>query len=134
METWKKIKDANINYEVSNLGKVRNVKSNRVLKLKKIIIRGGKYTIVCCNLRKGKKAITKTVSRLVLMAFSPIENPENYHADHIDHNPTNNNLSNLRWVTPHQNNLNRRSIEYYEEQLKQKDQIIADLLSKLNLQ
>ena len=46
---------------------------------------------------------TKFVHRLVLMAFSPIEGMENLTVDHIDGNPANNTLSNLRWMTAKEN-------------------------------
>lgn len=131
MEIWKQISGADSHYEISNMGRVRNSKTNKILKLKYTKLRKGKYTTVRCNLRLNKKQITKYVSRMVLEAFAPIKNSDIYHADHVDHDPTNNKLSNLRWLTPEENNKHRRTVEYYEDQLRIKDEIIKELTSRL---
>lgn len=48
-----------------------------------------------------------SVHRLVAETFIP--NPENKpEVDHIDRNPNNNSVSNLRWVTVQENNNNRK--------------------------
>tara|TARA_R110002096_G_scaffold74910_2_gene177300 strand:- start:168 stop:632 length:465 start_codon:yes stop_codon:yes gene_type:complete len=55
-----------------------------------------------------KNSITKNflVHRLLGICFIP--NPENKPCiDHIDRDRTNNDLSNLRWVTYHENNINK---------------------------
>lgn len=129
MEKWKSISGADAHYQISDQGRVRNSKTGRILKLKNTTIREGKYTVVRCNLRSNKRSITKHVARMVLEAFNPINDSENYHADHIDHDPTNNHLSNLRWLTPKQNNLNRRDHEFYETEILKRDMIIMLLLS-----
>lgn len=46
---------------------------------------------------------TKLVHRLVLTVFAPTEGMEDLTVDHIDGNPANNNLSNLRWMTAEEN-------------------------------
>lgn len=38
------------------------------------------------------------VHRLVLLTYRPIENPELYHADHINSNRSDNRLENLQWL------------------------------------
>ena len=46
------------------------------------------------------------VHKLVLETF--VDKPDgNYQVDHIDRNRSNNDISNLRWVTPQENSLNR---------------------------
>lgn len=59
----------------------------------------------CLRLTKDKKFKHKSIHRLLAEAFIP--NPENKPCiDHIDGNPRNNSLSNLRWCTVKENSNN----------------------------
>lgn len=98
IESWKEISNYT-NYEVSTLGNVRNKKTGRILKSSN---RGGYYIVGLSNIR------TKTfqVHRLVAETF--IENPENKaHVNHKDKNGLNNNISNIEWFTPKENNIHK---------------------------
>jgi hypothetical protein len=98
-EEWKDIIDYT-NYEVSNLGNIRNKKTGRILKKNNI----GGYAFI--GLSKGKCKIFP-IHRLVCHAFIP--NPENKsQVNHIDKNGLNNIISNLEWTT-HQENCIHRS-------------------------
>ncbi len=98
-ELWKTI-DEFENYEVSNLGKVRNKTTGRILKP---TCRGGYQIIGLCKNSKGK---TTPIHRLVALAFIP--NPENKpQVNHIDKNRSNNIVSNLEWNTALENNTHR---------------------------
>ena len=90
------------NYEVSNYGQVRNRATGRILKPG---IDGNGYQFVnLCNEGKVKKL---KVHRLVLIAFEGFSNDVNQKfVDHIDNNPLNNCLFNLRWASHQQNNFN----------------------------
>ena len=99
METYKSIKDYD-NYEVSNMGNVRNKKTGLILKQ---ALRNGYYCVGFSN-NGNKKGFL--VHRLIALHFIP--NPLNKElVDHIDRNPLNNSINNLRWATPSENNMNK---------------------------
>lgn len=68
-----------------------------------------KYVYVSYYDEKLKRSRRVQVSRLVCMAFHPIENPERYQVDHIDSNPQNNISSNLRFVSRKFNNSRKHT-------------------------
>jgi hypothetical protein len=114
MEEWKLIEGYE-NYEVSSHGRVRNNKTGLILK--PAYNNCGYIHVSIINTNKT----TRMVHRLVALAFIP--NPENkIQIDHIDNDKTNNNISNLRWVTPHENtvrrqcNINAKHIYWRENQ------------------
>jgi len=97
------------NYEVSNLGNVRNKKRGNILqpcsKIKNKQTGYGCLEVKITNI-EGKQQ-NRPIHRLVALAFLP--NTENKSdIDHIDRDSTNNNLSNLRWATRTENNLNTK--------------------------
>ena len=109
-EVWKPVKGYEGLYEVSNIGRVKSldkyVQNNSKLQHRpeRILKPGGKSYSVVALCKEGKIS-GKTVHRLVAEAFIP--NPENKpQIDHIDTNPKNNHVSNLRWVTRSENLLN----------------------------
>lgn len=97
-EIWKEIKGYEGLYAVSNKGRVKNLKSGKVLKN---IINTHGYSMV--SLPKGDgKSKNMLVHRLVAEAFIP--NPLNLlQVNHIDENKRNNDVSNLEWVSASQN-------------------------------
>ena len=100
-ENWKIIIDYET-YSVSTFGNVRNDMTGLILKPVK---HTQGYLLI--NLYKNKIQKTFRVHRLVALAF--IENSENKKlVDHIDNNKTNNNLTNLRWATLTENQMNRQ--------------------------
>ncbi len=110
MEIWKNIKGFD-NYEISNYGNVKNVKSGRTLKLK---VKSG-YSAI--TLYKNGMMYYFRVHRLVAFAF--IENTYNLpHVDHIDRNRKNNYVDNLRWIDDRnniRNTLVNKNLIYYNE-------------------
>lgn len=96
-EIWKEILGYEGLYEVSNLGKVRNMKTGRILKPRKNT-RGYLYL----NLYKKGTRKTAKVHRLVSQAFLP--NLTNLpQVNHKDENKTNNCVDNLEWCTAQYN-------------------------------
>ena len=104
-EIWKDIAGYENLYQVSNLGNVKTVKQNKILK-QHISVHG----YLRCRMRKNNKTKKFVVHRLVAKAFIP--NPENKPCvDHIDTNKQNNNVKNLRWVTYSENMKNPITIK-----------------------
>ena len=96
MQTWKLINGFE-NYEVSDDGLVRNVKTKRILK-EDIKKKRSRYSYALVYLyNHGKRRIT-SVHRLVAEAFIP--NPQNLpQINHKDENSLNNKVENLEWCT-----------------------------------
>lgn len=96
---WGNLPEFTGKYEVSNTGIVRNLKTGR--ELKGTIDKDG-YVIVGINLCSGEQKAYR-VHRLVMMIFNPRENMKDYTVNHINHNKTDNNLSNLEWLSSEDN-------------------------------
>jgi hypothetical protein len=105
METWKDIEGYIELYQVSNLGRVKNVHTSRVLK--NILTKDGYYVVDLYKHKKGKKFL---VHRLVAEAFIPNPNKKRF-VDHINTIRTDNNVNNLRWVTCKENNNNIKTLK-----------------------
>lgn len=103
-EQWKDIKNHKGLYKISNYGNIKsfiywNGTNERILK-QSITTRG-----YCCVIlhRKNKKKWTY-IHRLVLETFiGPC--PKGMQCRHLDGNPSNNKLSNLKWGTSSENTL-----------------------------
>ena len=119
-EVWKQYLDTQ--YEVSNLGNVRNKKTKAVLSQEDT---GNGY--LCVGLQMDKGVYKKTrVHRMVAMAFLEFQRTEERNeVDHINGNKSDNSVDNLRWCT-HKENMNnpvtrrkiRRGVKRYRLQLQ----------------
>jgi len=91
-EEWKTIEEYD-NYEISNIGRVRNIKSGKILKINEV--KEG-FQIGLYGKKEGRKNLW--VHRLVAQNFIP--NNDNLPlVDHIDKNTHNNYFTNLRWIS-----------------------------------
>jgi len=114
IEVWKDIPEFEGLYQVSNLGNVRSLQrvDSRGRKLKGRLLKAAlcSPTYIGVNLSKNGKSKTITVHKLVAYAFLN-HKPCGYElvVNHIDTNPTNNNLNNLE-VTTQRKNTNRKHI------------------------
>lgn len=115
MEEWREIKGLE-QYQVSNLGNVRNKKTNKLLKygtdragyLKVYLYKSHEYG-------EGQERSMFYVHRLVATYFLQ-QNSEKTEVNHIDGNVKNNNVTNLEWVTPQEN----RKHFLFDEKMKEK--------------
>lgn len=100
-ECWLPVADWEGLYEVSDLGRVHSVKRDIIRRPQ--LAKTGYQTIMLT--RPGQR-ITVLVHRLVLEAFvGPC--PEGMLCCHGEGGPTDNRLTNLRWDTPTENNLDQ---------------------------
>jgi hypothetical protein len=106
MEEFREIKEYP-NYEISNHGRIRNKITRKTLCQSVFIDKYNKPRSckVCIRGINDKRYLLQ-IHRLVAITFIP--NPDNKPVvDHIDRDPTNNHISNLRWATIKENNNNR---------------------------
>lgn len=92
MEVWKDIPGYEGLYQVSNLGNIKSIKKDKILKPGKV----GNYLHI--HLSKNGKTCWMMIHRLVAKTF--VDNKNNYNiVNHLDNNPLNNCASNLEWTT-----------------------------------
>lgn len=97
-EIWKDIKGYDGIYKVSNLGRIKSIRNNKILKLYKN--KKNNYISVHFSLKNKQKNIR--VHRLVAQAFIPNMLNKPY-INHKDGNKQNNNANNLEWCTQKEN-------------------------------
>lgn len=112
MEIWKYIVGYEGLYEISNLGRVRNANTLKVLSPGTC---GSGYAFVI--LRKDGKSYNRMIHRLVMNTFNPTSNCE-LEVNHIDGNKRNNHLDNLEWVTRSENLQHALNVGLMESQCK----------------
>lgn len=101
-------------YEVSNLGKVRNTKSGKIIK--PYLNKSGYLRVGLYEHNKRKNLF---LHRIVATAF--IDNPEGKPCvNHIDENKANNDLSNLEWCTVKENIIHGTRTKRIAEKLFKK--------------
>ena len=113
-ENWKAIPGFEGYYEVSDLGRVKSLDRELVQRngvkqcFKGQILKPGETTHgrLTVSLRKKEKKKTYKVHILVALSFLG-ERPEGYHVCHLDGNVKNNKLSNLRYDTKSENEIDR---------------------------
>lgn len=93
-EIWKDCKGYEGLYQVSSLGRVWSVRSQKVLR---VFNRGNGYYAVNLFAKNGKRKL-ESVHRLVALAF--LDNPNHYpEVNHKDQDKSNNKVENLEWCS-----------------------------------
>ena len=111
---WKDIKGYEGLYQVSNTGLVKGI--DRFVKpydksgywwrgkiLSQVYNRGYYHVSLC----KDGKVSQYKVAILVLSTFKGKPYRSDLHCNHIDGNPSNNNIDNLEWTTPQENQIHK---------------------------
>jgi hypothetical protein len=120
-EIWKDIKGYEGYYQVSNLGNVKSIgrvvqRSNFPLPIKERILKAtvNKKGYLVVNLQRGGNAKVCTIHRLVAEAFLEKDDTRSF-VDHINTDKSDNNASNLRWVTAQENSNNPMTKEHQKQ-------------------
>lgn len=96
-EVWRDIAGYDGRYQVSNKGRVKSFARREAAIMRAGSNAQGYYQIGFNYKRKRKNFL---VHRLVMLTFSPIENPDEMEVNHIDFDVKNACLENLEWATP----------------------------------
>ena len=124
---WKILKE-NSNYEINvNSHEIRNSKSKKIIKPR--VNNKGYYYIGLYSNGIEKRYL---LHRLIYNNLVGLLNPESI-IDHIDNNPLNNSLENLRIVTASENNINKKiTTDFVEiDEKSQQSLIVLDLQNEV---
>lgn len=100
-EEWRDVPGYEGYYQVSNKGRVKATGWYKEPRIKVPSRNNGGYLLL--SLYKEKKIKNFLVHRLVMLAFSPVDNPARMQVNHIDLNKENCRLENLEWCSPKEN-------------------------------
>lgn len=119
-EEWKDIEGYENRYQVSNLGRVKSLKPNIIMK-QNLNKKYNRYSIMLWKNGKSKRF---WVARLVAKAFVFNPNPNIFtQVNHKDENKTNNNSDNLEWCTVAYNNTYGTRLQRQANTLKLRNKL-----------
>jgi hypothetical protein len=111
-EKWRPIPGYESSYEASNWGRIRNVKKKVILRAH---LHSSGYRRISITNAKGERK-TIAVHRLVAATF--VRNAKGKATvNHKDHDPTNNNVQNLEWMSVAEQNHHKRKVTYSKQRL-----------------
>ncbi|KAF2520059.1 hypothetical protein E0W68_02225 [Flavobacterium salilacus subsp. salilacus] len=124
-EIWLAVK-MNNNYEISSLGRLRHTYKNGNTKIIKPSSNGGKrkYLFYIIN------DVKIYVHHLVLFTFQCKRPSSEYECDHIDNDPKNNTIDNLRWVLKSENRSHKGEAHPKSKLSNSKVKLIRALLAE----
>ena len=106
-EAWRDVVGYEGLYQVSDMGRVRITRTDRILKAR--LDKDGYLLVNLWQPSPVGRYTTVKVHRIVLLAFKG-DPPEGApRADHRNGQRADNSLTNLRWATPSENGLNRHA-------------------------
>lgn len=107
--TWKEVPNTNGRYAVSIYGELHDIQNNKIINPHMSGVPRRNYPQVTMYIKKDGKTIKRTKRVHSIMAETFLghvyDGTRKYVVDHIDNNPLNNNLKNLRIVTMKENNI-----------------------------
>lgn len=118
MENWKDIKGYEGHYMVSDLGRIKSLKSKIIMKPE--IMKLGYHRV---HISKNGQSEKILIHVLVAQAFLN-DKPDGMELNHKDEDKSNNKLSNLEWVT-HKENMTKGTVQ------KRRVEGCKDFLEKL---
>jgi hypothetical protein len=115
VEKWTEVVEEGFEgrYMISNFSRVYDTKTEKFVAQ----VLTGNPSYWYANLSPTQEGFRRKlfrVHRLMMLSWEPIDSPESFVVDHIDINPYNNSLYNLRWVTKRQNTNNSRCTVYVD--------------------
>lgn len=104
-DDWRPFPEFEELYEINFRGDVRNRRTKRMLKIRNLGKPGQERPAVV--LTRGKKQYGRHVARSLLWAFVSPPPTSEHHAAHEDGDHLNNDIGNLSWKTPVENNADK---------------------------
>lgn len=129
MEKWRDIQGYEGLYQVSNLGRVRSLHYGKIRIINQI--KHGNYFHVYLS----KNGIQKWFEVHQLVAQTFVTNPNEYNVvHHKDHNPANNCVDNLEWISKDEHNEMHQSdrTEPLIKRVDQIDKVTGEILHQWN--
>ena len=126
------IKNCDNNYIVSSYGRIYNYKENRFLSPTP----AGNYLRVHIRSHdENGKSIdnVKSLQRIMMTSFYPIDNMEDYEVDHIDGCSFNNYIENLQWLSREDNIAKDNESKYSRTSLMRSNKPIHNLMIQNNV-
>lgn len=126
MEVWKDISGYEGKYQISSMGRARNVRTGLILK--PIYVR---HNYVHYALYRTWEGRPKRFFAHRLVAFAFIPNPNGYkEINHKDRNPSNNSVENLEWCTRQYNSTYDGAVERRRESMKKNGRLKGRKISE----
>lgn len=112
MENWKKINEIKglenfPGYLISDIGRIKSLKQKEEKILTPYLSSNGYYRNTLFDINSKRRYFL--IHHLVILAFGP-EKPINTTIDHINRNPKDNSIENLRWASKEEQYKNRKKL------------------------